>query len=157
ANGVTIRNCAVIDASTDGIRAANLDGADIENSIVVGATNEGIYLRRVTNGTVRNNLVYDNDDWGISLDNTGPGGTLPAGSTGNLVGSNPSAGNTTGDFKLLNAIGEVRDNLLTDTPGVGLRIDTAGATVHHNGFFNDTTQIDPPTYIVTCAAGCPAN
>ncbi|MEW6269351.1 MAG: right-handed parallel beta-helix repeat-containing protein, partial [Thermodesulfobacteriota bacterium] len=152
-----IRNCAVVGAGAEGIRASTLDDVLVQDSVVVGARASGILLRQVTNATVRNNLVYDNGEWGISIDNSGASGPAPAVATGHLVERNTSAYNAVGNLRLANARGLVRDNLLTHTPGVGLRTDTAGSTLLHNGFHETGRDLDPERYVLDSCTACAAN
>jgi len=154
-DSVTVRNCAVIDASQDGIRAAQLDTVTIDGNVVAGSGGAGVALRKATNAIVRNNLLYDNDEWGLHVDNTPVGSEIVPVSTGNLIAENTAAFNGTGNVRLANAIGEVRDNVLSDTQGVGLAITTAGALLLHNGFSSAGTMLDPPSYVF--CAGCEGN
>src|SRR5262249_26787471 len=133
-SGTKIRNCAVIGSGAEGIRATTLDDVLVQDSLVIGSGASGILLRQVTKATVRNNLVYDNFEWGISIDNSAASGPAGPVATGQLVERNTSAFNGAGDLRLANARGTIRDNLLTNTQGVGLRIDTAGSTLLNNGF-----------------------
>ncbi len=147
-----VTNCAVADQSTDGIRITDASGVTVENSITTGALFSGVLLRRVTDATVKNVLSYANGEWGVSLDNTP--GTEPL-STGNLVAHNTLTLNGVGNGRLLNAIGTVRDNLLTDSAGTGLRVDTSGAVLLHNGFNANGASLVPESYLF--CAGCVAN
>jgi len=155
--GTAIRNCAVLGAAAEGIRATTLDEIVVQDSIVTGARGSGVLLRNVTNATVRNNLVYDNAEWGISIDASSASGPAPPVSTGHLVERNTSAFNGTGNLRLANARGLVRDNLLTHTAGVGLRIDTAGSTLLNNGFHETGRDVEPERYVIDQCSGCAAN
>ena len=157
AHRTVIRGCAVIGAGAEGIRAATLDDILVEDSVVVGARGTGVLLRLVTNATVRNNLVYDSGEWGVSIDASAASGPTPPVYAGHLVERNTVAFNATGNLRLANARGVVRDNLLTDTPGTGLRIDTAGSTLLHNGFFATGRDLDPERYIIDSCTACAAN
>lgn len=151
-NDVRITNCAATGSSTDGIRASDVTDLTIENSVATGNTFSGIDLRRVQAATIRNNLSYANGDWGLSHDNSPVEETL---SVDNLIAHNTFTMNGLGNARLLNAIGTVRDNLLTDSAGTGLRLDTAGTLIEHNGFFGNGTPIDPESYLF--CAGCTEN
>ena len=155
ASSVTVRNCAVIGATMDAFRAFSLDGAVFENDVAAGAGGAGFALRKATNVTVRNNLAYDNAEWGIHVDNTPVGAEVVPVSTGNLVAQNTTAFNTLGNVRLANAIGDVRDNVIANTPGTGLAITTAGAVLLQNGFHQATTLLDPPSYLF--CGGCTGN
>ncbi|HEY8514397.1 MAG TPA: right-handed parallel beta-helix repeat-containing protein, partial [Candidatus Binatia bacterium] len=147
-----IRNCAVIGASTDGIRAVDLEEVAIESSIVASAGGSGVRLKRVGGALVRNNLIYANGEWGISLDASG----APSVSTGNVIAHNTVYANASGNVAMLNALGEVRDNLIVGSPGRGLRLDLPGVLLLHNGFAGNGTAIHPSTYLFSCD-GCAEN
>ncbi|MBY0275801.1 right-handed parallel beta-helix repeat-containing protein, partial [Candidatus Binatia bacterium] len=155
ASSVTVRNCAVIGATMDAFRAFSLDGVTFENDIAAGAGGAGFALRKATSATVRNNLAYDNAEWGIHLDNTPVGSEVVAVSTGNLVAGNTAAFNGTGNIRLANAIGDVRDNVIANTGGTGLAITTAGARLVQNGFYAANTLLDPASYVF--CSGCTGN
>lgn len=148
-----IVNCAVVGQSTDAIRVTDASDVTIENSITSGALFSGIVLRRVIGGTVKNVLSYANGEWGVSFDNS-PSGAEPL-STGNQLIGTTTAFNGLGNARLLNATGVVRDNLFTDATGTGLRIDTAGSLLHHNGFSGNVTPLDPESYLF--CPGCTDN
>ena len=150
-NDVRITNCAAVDSATDGFRATDVSGLIIENSIATGSTFSGIQLRRVQSATIQNNLAYANGEWGFSHDNTPEENPL---SDGNLVALNTFTQNGIGNARLMNAVGTVRDNLLSESV-TGLRIDTAGATILHNGFHDNATPLDPDGYLF--CVGCTAN
>ena len=78
-------------------------------------------------------------------------------SAGHLVERSTLAFNKLGDLRLARATGTIRDNLLSNTAGVGLRVDTAGVRLLHNGFFADAQEMDPETYILSQCAGCAFN
>src|SRR6185369_9940829 len=58
-------------------------------------------------------------------------------------------------IRLANAIGDVRDNIIANTPGVGLALTDPGALLLNNGFFAATTLLDPPSYVF--CTGCDDN
>ncbi|MDG2306155.1 MAG: right-handed parallel beta-helix repeat-containing protein, partial [Candidatus Binatia bacterium] len=149
---VRITNCSAAGSSTDGFRATDVSGVIIENSVASGSLFSGIHLRRVQSATIRNTLSYANGEWGLSHDNSP--GTEPL-SVDNLVAHNTFTMNGVGNASLRNAVGLVRENLLTDSPGTGMRIDTPGAVLSHNGFNANTTPLDPESYLF--CAGCTSN
>ena len=152
-NDVRITNCAAIDSATDGFRAARVSRLTVENSITTGATLSGIELRRVHRAVIRNNLSYANGEWGLSHDNL-PADEEPV-SDGNLVAGNTFAKNGLGNARLANATGLVRDNLFSEALGVGLRLDTDGVFLVHNGFHGNGVPLDPETYVF--CSGCAGN
>lgn len=152
ADDVRVTNCVATESSTDGFRATEVSGFLLENSIATGSTFSGISLRRVHAATVRNNLAYANGEWGLSHDNSPETEVL---STDNLIAHNTLTMNGLGNGRLLNAVGEVRDNLFSETAGTGLRIDTAGAVLRYNGFNGNGTPLDPEGYLF--CTGCTAN
>ncbi|MBY0274023.1 right-handed parallel beta-helix repeat-containing protein, partial [Candidatus Binatia bacterium] len=150
---VAIRGCAVIGSVAEGIRVASTDDVLVQDSVVASSGGSGILLRQVTNAIVRNNLVYDSFEWGISIDNSTGSGVA----TGHLVERNTSAFNGLGALRLASARGTVRDNVLSDTGGVGLRIDTTGSTLLGNAFDATARDVDPDRYLAESCTGCTGN
>jgi hypothetical protein len=150
-----IRNCTAVGTASDGFRVVDSTGVVVEDSRAIGSAFSGILLRRVDDATIRNNLLYDNGEWGLAIDNSPIGSQVLPVSAGNLVAENTIAFNELGNLRLANAVGEIRDNLLTDTPGVGMRTDTDGSLLLHNGFARATTLLDPDDAII--CAGCAGN
>jgi parallel beta-helix repeat protein len=151
-NDVRIANCVAAGSSTDGFRASNVSGLIVENSIATGSLYDGISLRQVDGATIRNNLSYANGDWGLSQDNSPA--TAPL-SPDNLIAHNTLAYNGLGNARLVGIGGWVRDNLLTDSPGVGLRLDESSPLLSHNGFANTGIPLDPEDGFL--CSGCSMN
>ena len=147
-NDLEVRNSIAIGATTDGFRIVDSTGVLIEDSRAIGSAFSGILMRRVQEATIRNNLVYDNGEWGVSLDSSAVGAQTSPLSAGNLVAENTLAFNGMGNLRLANAVAEIRDNLITDTAGVGLRTDTTGSLLLNNGFARDGTLLDPESAIM---------
>jgi len=149
ADAVTVRNCAAILSNTDGFRATDVTQAVVEHSIFATSGNSGLRFRRATAVTVNNVLSYDSDEWGIAVDNTGSGRPL---STGNVIANVTLAKNFLGNLMLRNASGEVRDSLIVESPGRGLRIDAPGVVLIANGIRGNAMDVDPPSYVLECTA-----
>src|SRR5581483_3467333 len=153
ADGIVVRGCTAVGQSTTGFAFIATTGLTIENSTAVSAGSRGFHVDHDSSSAyLRNNLVYDNGEWGIDVDNTVAGGGQPALSTGNVVAFNTVAlnggGAGQGGVRLRNAIGEVRDNVIADNANVGLRIDTPGASVHHNLISGSAAALSPDSYVV---------
>ena len=156
ATDLSLLNCVVRDSDGDGIRVQDAADIRIENCVATTNAQSGIKLRNVQRATVRNNLVYGNPEWGITLDNSGTDEDNPPPlSVDNLVASNTVAFNGSGNLRLDNTDGIVRDNLLTNTDGMGLKLENAPATLHHNGFFAAATPIAPADALF--CDGCEGN
>ena len=138
ADGLAIRSCTASGQTAGGFTVVATSGVIIENSVAAATGARGIHLDHSGSAYVRNNLVYGPSEWGIDFENADDGDPMtPPLSTGNVVAFNTVARGGgaagTGGIRLKNAIGEVRDNLLFDNVPIGLRIDTAGASVHQPG------------------------
>ncbi len=153
ADRTRVSNCTVLESETDGIRAQDVSDVRFEHVSVSTSLYSGILLRRTANATVSDALVYANGEWGVSFANGGSDDTPVA--EGNTVERSTLAFNGLGNLRLANARAVVRDNLLTDTAGVGFRADTPGSVLLHNGFASAATAIDPPGYLF--CAGCTGN
>lgn len=154
ANRATVRACVVVGSAFQGVSAQGVDGLLVEDTIVVSSAYSGITLRDTSHATVRNVLAYANGEWGVSIRNGG--GT--AGGAENVVERSTLAHNRSGNLRLVSAtIATVRDNLFTDTNGIGLRLDTAGSQLLANGFFACKREVDPDTYILNQCLACGQN
>ena len=150
---VEIRDCVVARSRANGLLAKSVSGLLVEGLVSVSSTYSGIVLRNTTDTTVRDLLAYENGEWGLNLNSVVAGVV----SAGHLVERSTLAFNKLGDLRLARATGTIRDNLLSNTAGVGLRVDTAGVRLLHNGFFADAQEMDPETYILSQCAGCAFN
>jgi hypothetical protein len=150
---VEIRDCVVARSRANGLLAKSVSGLLVEGLVAVSSTYSGIVLRNTTDTTVRDLLAYENGEWGLNLNSVVAGVV----SAGHLVERSTLAFNMLGDLRLARATGTIRDNLLSNTAGVGLRVDTAGVRLLHNGFFADAQEMDPETYILSQCAGCAFN
>ncbi len=128
ADGIRVTGVVVAGPSNLGIRLQWTSGARIENCIVSGAGNgHGVALFETGGAYLRNNLIYANAETGVSIESTG------ATSVGNVIAFNTIHQNGNG-IRLLNASGEVRDNILSDTVDLALYLGGPNTTVHHNQF-----------------------
>ncbi|MBU6282598.1 right-handed parallel beta-helix repeat-containing protein, partial [bacterium] len=153
ADRAEVRDCALVRSRANGLLAKGVSGLVVEDVISVSSGQSGIVLRNTTGSTLRDVLSYENGEWGANVNSVVAGVV----SGGHLVERGTFAFNALGGVRFAKAAGTIRDNLLTDTPGVGLRIDTAGSTLLHNGFFADAQEMDPATYILAQCSGCAAN
>lgn len=152
-NGLRIRNCMVLESQGDGIRIFESEGVRIENTIVASNLYAGIKLRRSTRVELENNLVYGNGEWGISLDNSSASDdNVPPLSENNLLAANTITNNAVGNLRIENSAGTVRDNLISDAIGIGLKIENSDVTLQHNGFWNpaDPAQAISPAEALFC-------
>ena len=153
ADRVEIRGCALVRSRANGLLAKGVSGLVVQDVVAVSSGQSGIVLRNTTGSTLRDVLSYENAEWGANVNSVVAGVV----SGGHLVERSTFAFNALGDLRFAKASGTIRDNLLTNTPGVGLRIDTAGSTLLHNGFFAAAQEMDPATYILAQCAACSSN
>jgi len=153
ADRVEIRGCALVRSSANGLLAKGVSGLVVEDVVIASSGLSGLVLRNTTGSTLRDVLSYENGEWGANVHSVVTGVV----STGHLVERGTFAFNGLGGLRMARASGTIRDNLLTNTPGVGLRIDTAGSLLLHNGFFATGQEMDPDTYILSQCTGCAAN
>jgi len=156
ADGLIVRGCQTVGQSANGITVNGTAGATVESSIVVSAGSRGIFLDHSSEVYVRNNLVYGHGEWGIDFDNENASDPQPPVSTGNVVAFNTVAFNGDqageGGIRLKNAVGHVRDNVLSGNQSTGLRLEGAGTTVHHNLVFGSPTPLSPADYVIGAGA-----
>ena len=151
ADGLVVRNCNLLGATFDGLRIESSDGFTVENSRAISNGGRGIILQYSQAGYLRNNLVYANASWGIDIENSTASDPQPPLSTGHVLAFNTIAYNGVnegGGLRLKNATGEVRDSIIADNTGVGLRLDPAGTAVRNILVYGNDTDLLPADYAI---------
>ena len=150
-SGAVVRNCAIVAPSSDAIRAVEAERVTVEGSVAATAGGSALRLKRVRSAAVRHNLFYDAREWGVYADGDGTT-VVDLDVAGNTVVANRSGG-----LQLRGARGVVRDNLLTDSAGPGVKLDGQAIALLHNGFVRNRAAMEPTDYLLRCAGTCAGN
>src|SRR5690606_11023219 len=90
------------------------------------------------------NVVVGSGEWGIDFDSgdVGDGFVSPVNVAAfNTLYANGATG-AHGGIRFHRASGEIRDNLVVASSGIGIKTDSQPTYVHHNGLFANPRQID---------------